>query len=168
MENEEMETSEAVEILDGLVKGYRNYSHHSAYEAIDSICKNTDDIKKIKIKYYDDAVTRINRICTDHWITLRAFDSVTLDAGQTEWIPLGVSMILPKDYEAHIIIPNTVFNDFGIWLPNGMEVIEDTDNDQWMLYVRAMRDTIIPEDEPICQFRIMKSQPALIFEESYS
>ena len=37
------------------------------------------------------------------------------------------------------------------------------DNDQWRMPVYATRDTVIEKGARICQFRIMKNQPALEF-----
>ncbi len=38
------------------------------------------------------------------------------------------------------------------------------DNDQWILSAFAVRDTEIRAGERICQFRIFKHQPKLIFD----
>ena len=40
------------------------------------------------------------------------------------------------------------------------------DNDQWFMPAYAVRDTVIHKNDRICQFRIMKHQPALEFEET--
>lgn len=47
-------------------------------------------------------------------------------------------------------------------------VIDETycgDNDQWFYPVYAMKDTHISKNDRICQFRIMKKQPLIEFEE---
>ena len=49
-----------------------------------------------------------------------------------------------------------------------MGVIDESycgDNDQWFMPALAMRDTVIHKNDRICQFRIMKHQPALEFEQ---
>ena len=39
------------------------------------------------------------------------------------------------------------------------------DNDWWFYPVYALRDTVIEKNDRICQFRIQKHQPEVVFEE---
>jgi dUTP pyrophosphatase len=38
------------------------------------------------------------------------------------------------------------------------------DNDEWNFLAYAVRDTIIPRNERICQFRIVEHQPSIAFD----
>ena len=125
--------------------------------------------ESIKIKYFDNEIDKIENIeGKSDWIDLRASETVTLKAGEFALIPLGVGMILPDNYEANIVPRSSTFKNFGIIQANHMGVIDHSyrgDNDQWFVPMYAMRDTHIGLNERICQFRIMKNQPALRFEE---
>lgn len=103
-----------------------------------------------------------------NWIDLRAAEEITLKTGEFKLIPLGVAMELPKGYEAHIVPRSSTFKNYGIIQTNHQGVIDHSycgDNDQWYMPVYATRDTQIHMNDRICQFRIMKIQPQIHFEE---
>ena len=82
-------------------------------------------------------------------------------------IPLGVAMQLPKGHEAHLVVRSSTFKKFGIIQSNAPGIIDESycgDNDEWFLAVIAMRNTVIPKNERICQFRIVKKMPPVEFE----
>ena len=126
-------------------------------------------MKEIKIKYLNDDITRLEYIDgKSDWIDLRASEEVTLKKGEFALIPLGVGMKLPEGYEAHVVPRSSTFKNFGIIQTNHMGVIDGSycgDNDMWRMPVIAMRDTQIHVNDRICQFRIMKNQPEILFEE---
>ena len=77
-------------------------------------------------------------------------------------------MRLPSGYEAYIVPRSSTFKNFGIIQTNHMGVIDNSysgDNDIWHMAVYAMRDTTIEFNARICQFRLNKVQPAIIFNE---
>lgn len=59
---------------------------------------------KIKVKYFYKNLEKLNKISKGDWIDLRSAVDIHLAAGQTAFIPLGVGMILPEGYEAHIAL----------------------------------------------------------------
>ena len=125
------------------------------------------DYEKIKIVYHSD-IDKIKRISTGDWIDLRAAEDVELKAGEFKLISLGVSMELPKGYEAHIVPRSSTFKNFGIIQTNHQAVIDESyngDNDIWKYPVYALRDTVIHKNDRICQFRIMEHQPSIEFKE---
>ncbi|MCM1254082.1 MAG: dUTP diphosphatase [Clostridium sp.] len=124
----------------------------------------------IKIKYFIDKIDKLEYIDGDksNWIDLRAAKDITLKAGEFKLIPLGVAMELPKGYEAHIVPRSSTFKSFGIIQTNHMGVIDESycgDNDEWKMPVYAVKDTEIHVNDRICQFRIVKHQPQIEFEE---
>ena len=123
----------------------------------------------IKIKYHTDEIEKLRYIDgKSDWIDLRAAEDVELKAGEFKLISLGVSMELPKGYEAHIVPRSSTFKTWGILQTNSMAVIDESycgDNDIWRYPVYATRDTIIHKNDRICQFRIEKHQPTIMFEE---
>ena len=59
-------------------------------------------LESIKIKYFTD-IEHIEKISQGDWIDLRAAETVSLSKGEFKLISLGVGMILPDGYEAHIV-----------------------------------------------------------------
>ena len=124
------------------------------------------DTKTIKVKYHAD-IPPIEAFDKGDWIDLRAAEDVKLNTGEFKLISLGVSMKLPEGYEAHMLPRSSTFKNWGIIQANHMGVIDNSysgDNDIWKYPVIAMRPTEIHKNDRICQFRIVKKQPELIFE----
>lgn len=122
----------------------------------------------IKIKYFSDKIDKIQKIDKGDWIDLRSAETVELKAGEFKLIPLGVAMELPKGYEAHVVPRSSTYKNFGIIQTNHQAVIDESycgDNDEWYYPVYALRDTTINVNDRICQFRIIKKQPEIVFEE---
>lgn len=125
-------------------------------------------IKKIKIKYKSPVQERITKYQHGDWIDLRASETVTLKAGEFKLIPLGIAMQLPEGYEAHIVPRSSTFKNWGIIQTNGIGIIDASycgDNDLWFMPVYATRDTTIELNDRVCQFRIVRNQPQIIFDE---
>ncbi|MBO5037683.1 MAG: deoxyuridine 5'-triphosphate nucleotidohydrolase [Clostridia bacterium] len=125
-------------------------------------------MEEILIKYHNNNIDKVTSIKQGDWIDLRAAQTVELKAGQFALISLGVSMKLPKGYEAHIVPRSSTFKTWGIEQTNHMGVIDNSycgDNDIWMMPVRATRDTVINENDRICQFRIIEKMPNITFKE---
>lgn len=121
----------------------------------------------IKIKYHADIEPLVQKEGSD-WIDLRAAEEVKMSPNQFKLIPLGVSMKLPEGYEAHIVPRSSTFKTWGIIQTNHMGVIDESycgDDDQWMMPVLATRAVIIHKNDRICQFRIVKKQPKILFQE---
>ena len=123
----------------------------------------------IKIKYMNEEIKRLEYIDgKSDWIDLRAAEHVVMKAGEYRLINLGVAMQLPKGYEAHIIPRSSTFKNFGIIQANHMGLVDESyagPNDWFYMPAIALRDTEIQINDRICQFRIEKHQPQLIFEE---
>jgi dUTP pyrophosphatase len=120
---------------------------------------------KIKIKYFSD-ISPIEKISVGDWIDLRASETVFLKKGEYGLIPLGVGMILPEGYEAHVLPRSSTPSKFGIILANSMGVIDNSysgDADEWHFPAVAIRDTFIYKNDRIAQFRIVKNQPSIEF-----
>ena len=123
--------------------------------------------KKIEIKYHAD-IDRIKNIECGDWIDLRAAEDVYLEPGEFKLINLGVSMKLPKCYEAYVVPRSSTFKNYGIIQTNSIGIIDNSycgDNDIWMMPVYATKKTVIHKNDRICQFRIMKHQPTIKFDE---
>ena len=77
----------------------------------------------IKIKYHSDEIEKLRYIDgKSDWIDLRSAENVELKAGEFKLISLGVSMELPKGYEAHIVPRSSTFKTWGIIQTNSMGI----------------------------------------------
>lgn len=125
-------------------------------------------METIKIKYHTNEIDKITKIAIGDWIDLRAAETVAMNTGDFKLISLGVSMKLPEGYEAHVIPRSSTFKKWGVLQANSMGVIDNSysgTNDIWRFPALAMRDTVINKNDRICQFRIVKRQPTVEFEE---
>lgn len=126
-------------------------------------------MKKIKIKYHEHS-TKVKKIEQGDWIDLCAAEDVTLSFGESKIISLGVAMELPEGYEAHLAPRSSTFKNFGIIMVNGIGIIDNSycgDGDIWGFPTLCLKKegTVIHRGDRICQFRIMKKQPEIKFEE---
>lgn len=126
----------------------------------------------IQIKYHDtfpgEPLEKPKMLDQGDWIDLRAAEEVSLKTGEFKLISLGVSMKLPDGYEAHIAPRGSTFLKHGIIQANHLGIVDNSysgDNDIWYFPAIALRDTYIPKNTRICQFRIVKKMPPVVFVE---
>ena len=126
-------------------------------------------METIKIKYFSDKIEKLTYIAgKSDWIDLRAAEDIVMKQGEFKLIPLGIAMELPKGYEAHVIPRSSTFKNFGLLQTNSCGLIDESycgPNDWYRFPALAMRDTVIEVNDRICQFRIEKHQPQVVFEE---
>lgn len=126
-------------------------------------------MEKIKVKYFTSDYEPLTYVDgKSDWIDLHTAEEVTMKAGEFRLIPLGVAIALPEGYEAHLVPRSSTFKNYGILQTNSTGVIDYTyrgDNDQWKMPAYATRNVVIPRGARICQFRIVRNQPQLTFEQ---
>lgn len=125
-------------------------------------------MKKIKIKYFDNEIDKVEKISKGDLIDLRAAETVEMKAGDFKLIKLGVGMKLPDGYKANVYPRSSTYKNFGIILANSVGQIDNSysgDNDEWRFPAIALRDTVIHKNDRICQFEIQKIQPEIEFVE---
>ena len=139
-------------------------------------------MEKILIKYHDYDIPHIEKIKIGDWIDLRAAEDVYIKQGEYKLISLGIAMKLPEGYEAHIVPRSSTFKTWGIIQTNSMGVIDNSysgTNDIWKFPAYCLDGkgyvdqdgtygnfvTKICKGDRICQFRIMKKQPEIEFDE---
>lgn len=123
-------------------------------------------MEKIKIKYFDNEIDKIEKISKGDLIDLRAAETVEMKKGDFKLIKLGVGMKLPEGYKANVYPRSSTYKNFGIILANSVGQIDNSysgDADEWRFPAIAMRDTIINKNDRICQFEIQKIQPEIEF-----
>lgn len=127
--------------------------------------------EKIKIVYHSDKIEKLRYIDgKSDWIDLRSAEDVVMKKGEFRLINLGVTMSLPDGYEMIIAPRSSTFKNFGILQTNSIGVIDEkygknSSKDVLMYPALAVRDTEIHINDRICQFRIQKHQPKIIFDE---
>lgn len=125
----------------------------------------------IKITYLSDKIEKLTYIDgKSDWIDLRVAEDVVLKKGEWKLINLGVSMVLPDGYEAIVVPRSSTFKNFGLIQTNHCGVIDESygkfsSADVWYVPMLAVRDTEVHINDRICQFRIQKHQPQIVFEE---
>ena len=123
---------------------------------------------EVMIKYHDKDLGKIEKLPVGDWLDLRSAERVDMDAGEFKLISLGVSMKLPKGYEAHVLPRSSTFKKWGIVMTNSMGIIDESycgNNDIWRIPALAMRSTTIFKGDRICQFRIIPKMPEVQFVE---
>lgn len=125
---------------------------------------------KIPIKYHADTDALKFIDGKSDWIDLRAAENVDLQYGEFALISLGISMKLPDGYEAHVLPRSSTFKHHGIIMTNSMGIIDNSysgTNDIWMFPALCMwkGGSHIKKNDRIAQFRIVKKQPDVAFDE---
>lgn len=93
-----------------------------------------------------------------------SYRNVTMD---TNYIPLGVAIKLPKGFEAIIDSRSSGPKKIGIFIPNGQGVVDNSysgNEDEWNYICSTMRQVSIEKGDRICQFRIQLSQKATMWQ----
>lgn len=101
------------------------------------------------------------------WWDLSTAEEVSMKPMEFKLISLGISMELPKGYEAHLLPRSSTFKKWGIIMANGMGLIDEAycgENDIWRFPAVALRETIIPSGIRICQFRLFSKSDSVRFE----
>lgn len=122
----------------------------------------------LRIKYFDKNIEKLKKTEKGDWIDLRSAIDISLKKGDFALIPLGVGMVIPDGYEAHIVPRSSTFKNWKIIQTNSVGIIDNSysgENDQWMMPVYAVEDTEIKKNDRICQFRILEKMTALEIQE---
>lgn len=121
--------------------------------------------KLLKIKFHN-GVYSIEK--HGDWFDLRNVNDIYMERGDFQYISLGVSVELPKGFEAFVAPRSSTYKKFGIIMPNSIGIIDESyngDNDVWHFPAFCLwRKTEIPAGTRICQFRIFEHQPSLAFQ----
>ncbi len=114
----------------------------------------------LKVRYHKEQFPDIQPIeCHGNFIDLRSAEQVVLKAGEFTLINLGVSVKIPEGYWMQIVPRSSTYKKFHIIQTNSFGVIDTEycgDNDILMMPVYATTDTVIPVNERICQFRLVR------------
>lgn len=124
---------------------------------------------EVKVKLNHRRCLKLDIIKKGDWVDLSTPYDVTLFKNHDKnycIIPLGVAMKLPKGLEAVVVPRSSTYKNYGITMANSIGIIDNTycgNNDQWGFPAISYKDTIIPANSRIAQFRIQLSQHATIW-----
>lgn len=102
------------------------------------------------------------------WVDLYAGEDISMKKDEFRIISLGVSMELPEGYYAQIVPRSSTCKNYGIFMANSIGIIENNycgDDDIWGFPAVAIRDTEIKKGTRICQFRLVKQEVTVEFEQ---
>jgi dUTP pyrophosphatase len=122
----------------------------------------TEEPLVLDVRYHTELFPElkpIEKLPQGDWIDLRCAADTTIKAGNYLVIPLGVSIKLPTGYTAIIAPRSSTFKKYGILMANSIGVVDESycgDNDIWGFPAYATKDILIPANERICQFTIIK------------
>lgn len=119
----------------------------------------------VYVKYLPGA-NHLHQVEWGSWIDLYNYEEITLKRGEQAYINLGLAMQLPDGYEAIMAPRSSTYKNWGLTQTNSIGVIDSTycgDDDIWMFPALATREVTIPAGTRICQFRIQKEQPKIVF-----
>ena len=122
---------------------------------------------KLIVKKVNKDLPDLKPAHSGEWIDLYASETVTLKKGEFKIFPLGVCIKCPDGYEAIVVPRSSTFKKYHIIQANSMGVIDNAycgNDDEWKFPAIALEDTVIPQGERFCQFRIQKIQPTLDIE----
>lgn len=147
---------------------------------------------KVKVKYHDSLMPKFKQIEKGNWIDCRVIKGgkVTHPNGTKEpleWkidnngtyyieykkgdfmmLPLGFSINQGKGYEINLVPRSSTFKNYGIIQTNHFAVGDDTfvgNNDMYHYPCYALRNGRINLYDRICQMKINKAMPQVIFNE---
>lgn len=123
-------------------------------------CLIADGDTIIKVIYHSN-IDKINIISQGDWIDLRLAEDVYLKKGEIGLFSLGVTIKLPKGYEAIVAPRSSLGMKYGVIQLNSLGVIDNSycgDNDIWKIPLYAIRDTTIERNTRVCQFRLLPTQ----------
>lgn len=113
----------------------------------------------LKIRYHREQFPDLPDVVQyGNFIDLFNAEERTLKAGEFALLNLGISVGIPEGFWMQVCPRSSTFKKYGIIQTNSFGVIDTTycgDGDIVMMPVYAVRDTVIPANERICQFRLV-------------
>ena len=159
-------TPEEQEAVHERMEAIRKENKEKLNEAIENIRKDNNKVldrlrPEILIKYHTPAAKPVEQAHMGEWFDLRLAEDYHLKAGNKYLLNLGVSIRLPRGYEAILVGRSSTFWKYGLIQGNSFGVIDETysgDEDIWRMPVFATREIDLEAGTRIAQFRIQRTQ----------
>ena len=120
----------------------------------------TPFLEKLKIRYHRELFPDLPDVEKHgNFIDLVSAEERTLKAGEFTLLNLGISVECPEGYWMQIVPRSSTFRKLGIIQTNSFGVVDTDycgDDDIVKMPVYATRDIVIPANERICQFTLVK------------
>jgi len=121
---------------------------------------------KIYVKYHNQ-----NCLLEMHgnWVDLKSAETVSINSLKNYMISLGVSIKLPKYFQANIVPRSSTYSKYGVIMANHYGVVDGDTKDQkgyngngdiWYFNAIALRRTKISEGDRIAQFEVRPAMSA--------
>ena len=141
------------------------YSEENSQITIDS-----EDMQSIPLRIkYKPGAHKLEKTERGDWIDMYTYTDTFIPKNHFIILDLGVAIELPKGYEGILVPRSSTFKRWGLIQANSIGIFDETfcgNDDIWGMPVVALReDVFIPKDTRLCQFRILKHQPAIRFVE---
>lgn len=118
---------------------------------------------EMKIRYHREMYPELPDIVKKgNFIDLYTAEETVLKAGEYTLVSLGVSVECPDGYWMQLVPRSSAFSKYGVIQTNSFGVVDTAycgDDDIVRLPVYALRDTVIPANERICQFTLVADVP---------
>ena len=126
-----------------------------------------EEAMKIDILYHAD-MPELQVTERGDWIDLRCAEDTAILGQKFAKVSLGISMKLPDGYEAHVLPRSSTCKHFGVIQTNSMGIVDNTycgSNDIWFVELYNINEftVFLPRNARICQFRIVKKMPKVVF-----
>ena len=123
-------------------------------------CEDKSKLTVMKIRYHREKFPELPDVIKyGNFIDLYNAEERTLKAGEFALLNLGISVECPDGYWMQICPRSSTFSKYGIIQTNSFGVVDTKysgDDDIVKMPVYAVRDTVIPANERICQFRLVE------------
>lgn len=121
---------------------------------------STESAPELKIRYHREKFPALPDVVKyGNFIDLYNAEERILKAGEFTYLNLGISVEIPKGFWMQVCPRSSTFKNYNIIQTNSFGVVDTKycgDDDIVKLPVYALKDTIIPANERICQFRLVK------------
>jgi len=130
--------------------------------------KDNSEKETIKVQYQKKTTPRLFTLPQGDWIDIATPIDIYAAKGKEQFISLEVAMELPKGYEAHMVVRSSTPEKWRIQLKNGVAIIDNSycgPEDYWKAHIIGIGVRTIPAGTRLFQFRIVKKQPEIYFDE---
>lgn len=119
-----------------------------------------DAAPDLKIRYHRELFPALPEVVQyGNFVDLYNAEHRILKAGEFTKLNLGISIECPKGFWFQLVPRSSTFEKYGIIQTNSFGVVDTKycgDDDIIKVPVYAMRDTVIPANERICQFSLVQ------------
>mgnify|MGYP002627319113 FL=1 len=122
-----------------------------------------NELDTLYIRYHREEFPELPDVVKyGNFVDLYNAEEVTLKKGEFKLLNLGISVKIPEGYWMQVVPRSSTYKKYKVIQVNSFGVIDTDycgDGDIILLPVYATEDTIIPANERVAQFRLVKDIP---------